>query len=266
MSVSSSANGTVTNTATASGGGAAAPSPVTDTVQIVSFAITITAPSTGTSGQPIAGTISAQLANSLDTHLTLSFTSNTSDPKPVCDPAIALILANTTSLVSSGNNCAVTVDLPLSSGSQVQNFQVQTGTTAGTITLSVFAPAASTTPYQTQQIVVAPAKPSINTVTVTRSGDNLQVQVDPGFSNTRQVTQAIFHFVASSGNSLQNADVTVDVSNLFSSYFTGSTGIGAGGSFIYTQPFTLTDDASKIASVTVTLVNSQGASDPVTGQ
>jgi hypothetical protein len=78
---------------------------------------------------------------------------------------------------------------------------------------------------------------------------------------------AEFHFTAVPGKSLNTTDVTpAGVAAAFQSWYASSTSDGYGTTFIYTQPFTISGDASDVRSVTVTLTNSQGVSEPMTSQ
>jgi hypothetical protein len=116
------------------------------------------------------------------------------------------------------------------------------------------------------QIVIAPAVPTITTSAITRAGNTLSVSVE-GFSNTRELSTAIFHFTAMPGTTLSTPDITAPVATVFGNYFSSSASSGYGSTFLYVQTFNLNDnDASSIQSVTVTLVNSQGNSMVATAQ
>jgi hypothetical protein len=81
-----------------------------------------------------------------------------------------------------------------------------------------------------------------------------------GFSNTREVTQAVFHFTPVAGSLIKDPDVTIDVSAVFARWYGSAPSDAYGSAFTYTQPFTLDSDATSIAGVTVTLTNSVGVS------
>jgi hypothetical protein len=87
-----------------------------------------------------------------------------------------------------------------------------------------------------------------------------------GLSSTRDMTQAHFHFTPASGQSLKTTDLTVDLTGPFGTWYGSATSDTFGTTFLYTQPFTLDSDASSVGSVTVTLTNSQGDSQPGTAQ
>jgi hypothetical protein len=87
-----------------------------------------------------------------------------------------------------------------------------------------------------------------------------------GLSTTRDMSQAAFHFTAATGQNLDTTDLTVPLTSPFTTYYQSSSSDIHGTMFQYEQPFTLNSDASKVGSVTVTLSNSQGASQPSTAQ
>jgi hypothetical protein len=147
--------------------------------------------------------------------------------------------------------------------------QLQTGTIAGTatVTLNVTSDGANVTPANVAPVVITipAAVPTLTSAKTTKNGQTLRVAV-VGFSNTREVTQAVFHFTPVAGSSIKNPDVTVDVSAVFTGWYGSAASDAYGSAFTYTQPFTLDSDASTIAGVTVTLTNSVGVSALVTSQ
>ena len=80
------------------------------------------------------------------------------------------------------------------------------------------------------------------------------------------MTQAEFHFSAVPGKSLGTTDLTVPVTSAFQAWYQSGASDADGTTFTYTQPFTVNGDASDIQSITVTLTNSQGVSEPTTVQ
>jgi hypothetical protein len=189
--------------------------------------------------------------------LTLEFAP--APPNTVTDPAV-LFPNNTTTDV---------VQIPANNTAAIPAIDFATGSTAGTITLTIKLTAsgvditpATLTPIT---VVVPPAAPVINSVTLDRTGNTLNVAV-LGLSSTRDMTQATFHFTAAAGASLKTTDLTVDLTTAFTGWYQSTTSDTFGTTFLYTQPFTLTSDATDVGSVTVTLTNSQGASQPGTAQ
>ena len=147
--------------------------------------------------------------------------------------------------------------------------QLQTGTIAGaaTVTLAVTSDGVNVTPANIAPVVITipAAVPTLTSAKTTKSGQTLTVAV-VGFSNTREVTKAVFHFTPAPGSSIKDPDVTIDVSTIFAGWYGSTASDVYGSTFTYTQPFTLDTDATSIAGVTVTLENSVGTSVLVTAQ
>jgi hypothetical protein len=146
--------------------------------------------------------------------------------------------------------------------------QLQAGTVAETITVPLVLTANGvvvTTNLAPVVIVVSPAVPTATATILAKTGNQLTVTVN-GFSNTREIVQANFHFVPAPGASLSMTDFTAPVAGVFATYFASPASLSAGSSFVYTQQFSVSDDASKIGSVQVTLTNSIGVSVAQTAQ
>jgi hypothetical protein len=138
--------------------------------------------------------------------------------------------------------------------------EFQTGTVAGTITLSVTLQSGSsdvTPPGSSQAITISRGVPVISSVTVTPNASGFQVQV-VGFSTPREMVAAAFNFTARSGT-LQNSSISVDVASPFTTYYQGAASTEFGSQFRLTVPFTVQGGAS-LGSVSVTLRNSVGTS------
>jgi hypothetical protein len=169
----------------------------------------------------------------------------------------------------SNNTLTDTITIPANSTVAIPPLSYQTGSTAGTITITtqIVAGGVNITPANLVPLIVSvPAgPPAISSVKLTRDGTNLQVVV-LGLSSPRDMTQAVFHFTAAPGKSLKTPDVTVQLSTPFATWYQTQGSIAFGTTFSYTQPFTLDSNATDIGSVAVTLSNSQGASQPATTQ
>ena len=156
---------------------------------------------------------------------------------------------------------------PNSTTSDPPALALQTGTVAGLITVASRLVAADGTdvtpsPAPSRQVRVNAGPPVISSVTATRNATGLQVQV-AGFSPTRSVTQAVFHFTAAAGGTLQGSDVTIPVDAVFAAWYQSAASSAFGSQFLFTQPFTLQGSAANVASVSVTLSNQLGNSQPV---
>jgi large repetitive protein len=140
---------------------------------------------------------------------------------------------------------------------------VQTGTVAGTITitLQIFAAGADVTPTPapTKVLRIAAASPVITSakLTATSTGFNLAVI---GFATTREVTGATVHLVPASAAKLATADFTIPLTSAFTAWYQDPASIQYGSQFSLIIPFTVQNAANAIGSLTVTLTNSQGTS------
>jgi hypothetical protein len=187
--------------------------------------------------------------------LTLTFTPDSGGDDP------------TIQFSSGGRTARVTVPAGATSGAA--DVGVQTGSVAGTITVTSQMQAAgqdvTPSPAPRQTIRVAAAAPVIvpGTITAVRNSTGFAVTLT-GYATDRELTQALFQFTAASGSNLQTTTLTVPLDALFAQYFSGSSAIPFGSQFTYTQPFTVTGSTQAIVSVTVTLVNKIGQSSPAT--
>ncbi len=135
---------------------------------------------------------------------------------------------------------------------------LQTGTIAGIINLSVSSDLPGGT--ASMSIVIPRAGPVLRSATIVPSGSGFQVQV-AGFSNSRDLTAATFHFTAKSGQVLKTSDLTVNLASLASQWYAGSASRPFGGQFLLVVPFTVEQGAvSSLSSLQIQLQNSQSSS------
>ena len=215
-------------------------------------AATLTGPATADPGSQPTATLS--ITNpyplALTAEFSLSFAS--SGTTPVDDPSIQFS--------SGGRTYSYTV---AANSTSVPPVQLQAGTDAGTITImaKLMADGVDVTPAGLAPliIVVPPVVPVISGTTITASGNMLTVVVH-GFSNTREVSQAVFDFTAATGDTLATSMLTVPATTIFSTWYTDATSDAYGSTFTYTQVFNTSSDASTVGSVKVTLTNSVGTS------
>jgi hypothetical protein len=219
---------------------------------------TITGPGTTPPGtQP---TVTFALAQPYPVPLTATFT--ISDKSGIAsgavDPAVAFANGGTT----------FTVVIPAGT-TTVPPIQIQAGTIAATITVPVTLTVNGVVVNSgtlAATIVVPPTIPNLTVTTLTRSGSTLTV-TETGFSNTREIVSASFHFVPIAGASLTTTDFTVPIAPDFTTWYSNSTSLQYGSAFSYMQIFNVSDnDASNIASVQVTLTNGVGQSTTQTAQ
>jgi hypothetical protein len=209
-------------------------------------------PDTAGSAQQLSGTLSATYPDTITGQVTLTFQPDSSLSAPTDDPAIQF---------STGGR---TLSFTIPNSTTPVAIALQTGTVAGTITLTVTWQAGGTAlavpAALTQTIHIAPAVPAITRVTATTTTSGFQVQIT-GDSNTRELTQAVLQFTAAAGQTLQTTSLTVSLGSAAASWFQSSASDQYGSQFILTLPFTVSNGtASAIASVSVQLVNSQGTS------
>jgi hypothetical protein len=141
-------------------------------------------------------------------------------------------------------------------------FAFQTGTTAGTITLTitlregdqVLQPA----PFATRTLRIPAAAPQITNVAVAQTGGGFEVRVT-GYSNIRQISGATFRFTAAPGASLATTELSVPVAQAFQNWFSGDASRQYGGQFLLTVSFTVQGSVSSIGNVQVTLTSSAGS-------
>jgi hypothetical protein len=194
----------------------------------------------------------------LPVEVTLTLTVQPATTGGPVDPAVQFSTGGTT----------LTIPLPANS-TTVPAIQIQTGTLAATITvtLTLESGGLDVTPAGLQPVVITvPAVvPVISSATLTRSGNTLTVTIQ-GYSSTRDISSAVFTFTPIAGGTIDDPQVTVDVSTDFSSWFTQEASDQYGGAFSYTQTFNLSNDSANVASVSVTLTNSVGTSNTQTAQ
>jgi hypothetical protein len=231
-------------------------------VQLVvtsSVAATVTAPPTAPPGtQPeVTVTLTQPYPVALTGTLTIDF-ARSGGPQLV-DPALQFAAGGTT----------YTFPIPANT-TTIPPVLLQAGTIAGTITvpLTLTAGEVNVTPANLAPatIVVPPSAPIITSMTLTRNATQLTV-VMHGFSNTREVATAQFHFTAATGAQLGTTDLTLPADLIFNTNWFDTTESDAYGStFTYTQVFNLSDSATTVGSVSATLTNGVGISNSVSAQ
>ena len=228
--------------------------PVPLTVAAPSASAVLTAPTQSTSAQQPTVNLQLEAAYPVQINgtLTLSFA-----------PAGGSELSDQTVQFSGGGTTFSFIVPPNST--TVPSVSFDTGTLAGTITLnlSLIAGGVDVTPAtaRTATIVIPGQVPVVSGghVSFTQSGGTLTVIVS-GYSNTRDMTQAIFGFTAAPGSSLSTTSLTRAVAADFSRWWTNPASFGDGSNFTYTQTFQLSDPDAGVSGVTVQLVNSVGTS------
>jgi hypothetical protein len=229
--------------------------------------VTLTGLSSGFLQQPVVTpTISSTYSSDITGTITLTFTPSVTPSTGVDD------------LMIQFSNGSRTINFTIPAGSTTApGVTVLTGTTAGTITLTTTLSANGATlgAPATQTIVNNAGVPFISKVTLAQVPGGVTVTVT-GFSSTRDMTNGQFAFVPATNDSFLNGatggvlDVSVPLNGAFATWYANTAQSNPYGTqFTLTVPFTLTlASGSAVSSVvavsvTVTLANSKGASNPV---
>ena len=213
-------------------------------------AATFSGPSTAQSAQQ--PTLSFTLSSGYPTSLTGTLTLTFAGLGGVDDPSIQFATGGRTQTFTIPANSTVSPTI-----------QLQTGTVAGTITVSLKLTAGGqdVTPSTITPVTITlpPAAPGITQASLSQSGDILTIQII-GYSNSREISSAAFDFTAVPGASLATSEIVVPVEKEFQSWFDNPASQQYGSQFKYKQTFVISGGASAVGSVTVTLTNATGAS------
>jgi hypothetical protein len=161
-------------------------------------------------------------------------------------------------------------------GTQGTQVGLQTGTVAGTITLTpTFStlnggvPLNPTTPT-TLQLTVPSVAPTLQAISISAQTTNSFVISVTGFTTTRALSTWNVQFAAAPGFSLAVTNFSIDVSQISSVYFQTVASRAFGSQFILSIPFTFQGTPpsgltvlNSIASVAATVTNGQGTSNSI---
>jgi hypothetical protein len=187
------------------------------------------------------------------------------------DPSVQFAIGN-----SAGNR---TVGFTIPANSTSANFQgqgselpVQTGTVAETVTLTpTFATAGGVdvTPASptTLQFTIPSAAPVLESAAIANEATNGFDLVLTGYSTTRSLSSLNVTFNPASGFNIGTSQLTIDLTQVSTAWFSTTASQSYGGQFAITMPFTLQGTVkagqaliNSIASVTSTVSNSTGTS------
>ncbi len=226
------------------------------TAPLPTLTINLTPTPTGYLQQP-AMTITASSAYSseIDGNVALTFSSNSSTGG-----------TDQTIQFSTGG---ATVNFTIPAGSTQANFSgapsvsFSTGTVAGTTTLiaNLTAPT-SASAVATQTVTTQRTFPTITSVKLNQTSGVVTVVVT-GYSPTDEVVGGVFFFALSSNASITQNDIGVSVSPEFQTYYANTSSYATGSEFTLSVPFGVTGNPLDLVGVTVTLLNSIAASNPV---
>jgi hypothetical protein len=161
---------------------------------------------------------------------------------------------------------AGTTEAMFADGSKQISFQ--TGTVAGSITLSASLAVASVnvtpTPAPSRAFTIASGPPRIRGVqAVPRAQGSLDLIIS-GYSTARSVASLHFTFAGTPGARLQTGSLTANAEPTFASWYESANSRQFGSLFIATVNLQIVGDLSTLDSITVTAANSRGSSAPVT--
>ena len=214
--------------------------------------------------QPVVElTLPSPYPSPISGQMTLAFSPNAEVPSD--DPAIQFSTGGRTVNFSIPAN-----DTRAIFSNNATNVGFQTGTVAGTISLSIVA--------QTEGITLNPSPPPGRTMTLSRvapvitrlnissrSASGFELAIT-GYSTSRALRQVTFLFTPAAGKNLQTSTVTLDLAPAATTWFQSETSAPFGGQFRVLMPFTVQGDVNAIGSVSVTLTNAEGTSQAVAVQ
>jgi len=166
-------------------------------------------------------------------------------------PAIATTTDPAIAFASGGRAVAFTVspgDTQGRFGAQ-PTAPFQTGTTAGTLTLTVQLGGLT----DQQIIIIQPAAVGLTAAQGLRSSGAVEIDLT-GFDNTRTAGPLSFTFYDATGNPLAPGAIHADSAASFTNYFQSA----SGGTFLLKAVFPVTGDATQIKSFEATVSNSAG--------
>lgn len=169
-------------------------------------------------------------------------------------------------VVFSTGGTSTTITIPAGSLNGITDVGLQTGTVAGTITITAKLTATGVdvtpSPAPSSTTRIAAGAPVIVSATGARTSTGFTITV-VGYVTDREMTTAVYGF---SGSNLGTTTLSVTVDTLFAGWLSGNAPPSAafGSQFTYTQPFTVNGTNTSITTVTVTLNNKVGASNTAT--
>ena len=262
------------------------------------FSTTTPAAIVGTPTASGTSTITFRVTDSLgvtatkDLVLTVSaaqtVTLSLSNPNPTAgqQPSASLTLGSATATAVTGAftltfvPAAGLIDDPLirfSNGTRTQSFaisqgatsfspgiQFATGTVAGIITLRATLADANgrditPSPAPSSTITLNSTPPVITAARIISGTGVITVSVT-GFSSTRDIQTITFHFVPTTGTTLAQTDIPVDVRSAFTTWYASTPSAAFGSQFTVSVPFTFSGASFPVVAMTVDMTNSIGTS------
>jgi hypothetical protein len=165
-----------------------------------------------------------------------------------------------------------TVNFTIPAGSTTAVFStsqmaLQTGTVAGTITLTVSVQSAKgdVTAASTRTLRVLRAAPVMRGLQVVHTSGGFELRLT-AYSTPRQLTQAVVQLTPAAGSNLQTTQLNIPLTDLAATWYKSAASSAFGSQFTLVLPFTIQGDAAGIDSVSVSLVNNLGSSPAVSAK
>ncbi len=156
-----------------------------------------------------------------------------------------------------------TASFRLPVGATQAPFSLQTGTVAGTITVTSSIRAAgldiTPTPAPSTTIRIAKAAPVITSIGLTKTGSGFDLVVT-GYSTPRDMTSATVGLTPTPGTQLSASQFTIPLAAVFTTWYQTASSATYGSQFSLRIPFTVQNVSNAVSSLSVSLTNSQGAS------
>ena len=165
-----------------------------------------------------------------------------------------------------------TVNFTIPAGSTTAVFStsqmaLQTGTVAGTITLTLSLQSAKgeVTETSTRTLRVLRAAPVMRGLQVVHTSGGFELRLT-AYSTPRQLTQAVVQLTPAAGSNLQTTQLNIPLTDLAATWYKSAASSAFGSQFTLVLPFTIQGDAAGIDSVSVSLVNNLGSSPAVSAK
>ena len=138
---------------------------------------------------------------------------------------------------------------------------------AGVITVTAAFNAGSTAitpvPAPSRTINVPAGPPQVRNLQAgERSTNSFQLLVS-GFSSTRSITRLNLQFTGAPESDLKTSSLSIDVEGPFTAWYGSTTGRSFGSQFTASLVINVNGDVGAVQSVSVSAVNAQGTSSPV---
>jgi sugar lactone lactonase YvrE len=216
-----------------------------------------------TENTPVQVGLTSPFADPVTGELTLTFVPNAANPADDPNATFINTQASTRSIDVTFSANASTAEFSLPSG------LLQAGTVAGTLRMEMggvqvggvpVSPAGSDFDVQVPRLV--PIITDVRILNLSSAGFDVEIT---GYSTSREISTATFEFGASSGARLLTVQLQPEVAPTFTDYYVSDMSAAVGSSFVYTQPFLIKQGSVRaVATVTVSLTNAQGTSEPKT--